>query len=134
MSPLQIPSVLTDEAQLRRLDAWTREAIDERLRVLDDVQQSLWRAAAELQRVRSTLPPPTPTSQQQSPSSPIVSTTASASASARVKGKGRAVFDVQEELEEEEFNHHTAAAMTTTDGFSAGSETIDADRPFPSVS
>jgi len=134
MSPLQIPSVLTDEAQLRRLDAWTREAIDERLRVLDDVQQSLWRAAAELQRVRSTLPPPTPTSQQQSPSSPIVSTTASASASARVKGKGRAVFDVQEELEEEEFNHHTAAAMTTTDGFSAVSETIDADRPFPSVS
>jgi len=58
--PLPTPSVLTDEAQMRRLDAWTREAIDERLRVLEDVQRSLWKAAEDLQRVRSALPAATP--------------------------------------------------------------------------
>lgn len=41
---------------MRRLDAWTREAIDERLKVLEDVQKSLWKAAEDLQRVRSSLP------------------------------------------------------------------------------
>lgn len=51
--------------------------------MLDDVQQSLWRAAAELQRVRSTIPP---TSTAQPPAN-----------RADVKGKGRAMFDVAEE-------------------------------------
>jgi len=119
--PLQIPSVLTDEMQLRRLDAWTREAIDERLRVLEDVQQSLWRAAAELQRVRSALPPapmPTPTSTafQQAPSA------------SSAKGKGRAVFDVQEEDEGGEDLISSAAAPN---GVLADVETVAAEQqPF----
>jgi E3 ubiquitin-protein ligase synoviolin len=117
-TPLQIPSVLTDEVQMRRLDAWTREAIDERLRVLEDVQQSLWRAAAELQRVRGALPP-TPTSTTNQQLSPIVS-------SASAKGKGRAVFDVQEEDEEADVVSGGAATYSATDGSSAA-----VDPPFP---
>ena len=82
--------------------------------MLEDVQQSLWRAAAELQRVRSTIPltpapsvPPTPSS--------ATSRSRSGSGSGSgpglglafgvpkdVKGKGRAVFDVQEEPEPED--------------------------------
>lgn len=113
--------MLTDDVLLRRLDAWTREAIDERLRVLEDVQQSLWRAAAELQRVQSALPPtPTPTTSttnQQVP--PIVS-------SANAKGKGRAVFDVQEEDEEGD----AGPGGAVTDIPSASAETV-LDPPFP---
>lgn len=47
---------LTDE-QLARLDTLTREAIDERLRILEEVQGVMWRCSEELVRVRSLLPP-----------------------------------------------------------------------------
>lgn len=113
--------MLTDEMQLRRLDAWTREAIDERLRVLEDVQQSLWRAAAELQRVRSALPPapmPTPTfaASQQAPSA------------SSAKGKGRAVFDVQEE---DEGGDDLISGAAAPNGVSADVETVAAEQqPF----
>jgi E3 ubiquitin-protein ligase synoviolin len=47
---------LTDE-QLRALSTLTREAMEERLRVLTDVQDSISRAAQELGRALSVLPP-----------------------------------------------------------------------------
>jgi E3 ubiquitin-protein ligase synoviolin len=46
------------EAQLLTLDQLTREAIDERLRVLDGVSGTLTRCIEELTRFRSTLPQP----------------------------------------------------------------------------
>jgi len=56
---------LTQE-QLERLDTLTREAIDERLRVLENMQGVMWRCAEELIRIRSVLPlRPTPTSTPQ---------------------------------------------------------------------
>lgn len=55
---LPTPSTFADEGALRRLDALTREAIDERLKVLEDVQIKLWSAAEELKKVKSSLPPP----------------------------------------------------------------------------
>jgi len=82
--PLPTPSALTDEAQLRRLDSWTREAIDERLRVLEGVQQSLWRAAEDLQRVRSALHP-----------SPVPSTSAGTDDGASVKMPPRVISDIK---------------------------------------
>jgi E3 ubiquitin-protein ligase synoviolin len=53
----QLPSDLSD-AQLRQLDRVTRETIDERLRVLEDVQSTVWRCVEELTRLRSALPDP----------------------------------------------------------------------------
>ena len=118
--PLQIPNVLMDEVQLRRVDAWTRDAIDERLRVLEDVQRSLWHAAAELQRVRSTLPP-TPTSTANQQASPVIS-------SASAKGKGRAVFDVQEEDEGDDLISPSAPTDSAINGGTG--ETV-VEPPFP---
>ncbi|KAI8975926.1 hypothetical protein BD414DRAFT_446868 [Trametes punicea] len=51
----QLPPALTDE-QLARLDRLTREAIDERLRVLEGVSGAIYRCMEELYRVRSVLP------------------------------------------------------------------------------
>lgn len=52
----QLPPTLTDE-QLSRLDRLTREAIDERLRVLEGVSGAVYRCIEELTRMRSVLPP-----------------------------------------------------------------------------
>jgi hypothetical protein len=51
-----LPPGIVSEAQLKRLDKLTREGIDERLKVLEDVQATLWRASEDLIRVRSVLP------------------------------------------------------------------------------
>lgn len=53
--PGQLPPNLTD-AQLGQLDRLTREAIDERLRVLEGVQSTVWRCVEDLTRLRSALP------------------------------------------------------------------------------
>ena len=58
----QMPPTLTDE-QLAMMDTLTREAIDERLRVLEGVSGAVFRCIDELLRMRSVLPPssgPTP--------------------------------------------------------------------------
>jgi E3 ubiquitin-protein ligase synoviolin len=65
----QLPQTLTDE-QLATLDRVTRDAIDERLRVLEGVSGTLYSCIAELLRMRSALPlssgpRPTPTSATQ---------------------------------------------------------------------
>jgi E3 ubiquitin-protein ligase synoviolin len=52
----QLPPTLTDE-QLARLDRVTRDAIDERLRVLEGVSTTVYRCIEELTRLRSVLPP-----------------------------------------------------------------------------
>lgn len=52
-SPL--PPTLTDE-QLSRMDTLTREAIDERLRLLENVSSTVHRCIEDLTRVRSVLP------------------------------------------------------------------------------
>ncbi|KAG9120414.1 E3 ubiquitin-protein ligase hrd1, partial [Ceratobasidium sp. 392] len=54
----QLPPNLS-ESQLSSLDRVTREAIDERLRVLEGVQATVWRCVEELTRLRSVLPDPT---------------------------------------------------------------------------
>ncbi|KAF9006773.1 hypothetical protein BDZ89DRAFT_1079646, partial [Hymenopellis radicata] len=57
MTPLaQLPPTLTPE-QLATMDRVTREAIDERLRVLEGVSGAVYRCIDELMRVRSALPP-----------------------------------------------------------------------------
>ncbi|OJT11121.1 ERAD-associated E3 ubiquitin-protein ligase HRD1 [Trametes pubescens] len=53
----QLPPTLTED-QLARLDRLTREAIDERLRVLEGVSGAVYRCMEELTRVRSVLPMP----------------------------------------------------------------------------
>ena len=50
-----LPPTLTD-AQLAQLDVLTRDAIDERLRVLESVSSAMYRCAEELTRLRSVLP------------------------------------------------------------------------------
>ncbi|KAF7375990.1 RING-type domain-containing protein [Mycena sanguinolenta] len=57
----QLPPTLTDE-QLALMDSVTREAIDERLRVLEGVSGAVYRCIDELMRMRSALPIPTPAS------------------------------------------------------------------------
>ncbi|KAI0344612.1 hypothetical protein BDW22DRAFT_1391432 [Trametopsis cervina] len=52
----QLPAILSEE-QLTRLDRLTRDAIDERLKVLEGVSGTLWRCIIELHRMRSVLPP-----------------------------------------------------------------------------
>lgn len=60
--PLQeLPPTLTDD-QLNVLDRLTREAIDERLRILESIQEATSRCATELLRCRSVLPRSTPPS------------------------------------------------------------------------
>ncbi|KAK7685353.1 hypothetical protein QCA50_011717 [Cerrena zonata] len=56
----ELPPTLTDE-QLGRLDRLTREAIDERLRVLEGVSGAVWRCVEDLTRMRSVLPRSAPT-------------------------------------------------------------------------
>lgn len=52
----QLPPTLTDE-QIARMDRLTRDAIDERLRVLEGVSSAVYRCVEELTRIRSVLPP-----------------------------------------------------------------------------
>lgn len=55
----QLPPTMTDE-QLAVMDRLTREAIDERLRVLEGVSGAVYRCIDELMRMRSALPQPVP--------------------------------------------------------------------------
>jgi len=55
----QLPPTLT-EAQLALMDRVTREAIDERLRVLEGVSGAVFRCIEDLMKVRSSLPASTP--------------------------------------------------------------------------
>ena len=50
-----LPPTLTD-AQLAHMDVLTREAIDERLRVLEAISSTMYRCVEELTRLRSVLP------------------------------------------------------------------------------
>lgn len=54
-TPSPLPPTLTDE-QLSRLDTLTREAIDERLRILENISSTVQRCVDDLTRVRSVLP------------------------------------------------------------------------------
>lgn len=65
----ELPQTLTDE-QLGRLDRLTREAIDERLRILEGVSGTVWRCVEELTRLRSVLPRATPTNPASTSSQP----------------------------------------------------------------
>lgn len=55
------------DAQLALLDRNTREAIDERIRIMQDVSDTINRCVEDLVRVRSVLPPPSSTVSQQLP-------------------------------------------------------------------
>jgi E3 ubiquitin-protein ligase synoviolin len=61
-----LPPTLTSE-QLAIMDRVTREAIDERLRVLEGVSGAVYRCIDDLMRMRSSLPSPTPTQTPQPP-------------------------------------------------------------------
>ncbi|CAE6485901.1 unnamed protein product [Rhizoctonia solani] len=58
-----LPTDISD-TQLRQLDRVTRETIDERLRILENVQTTVWQCVEELTRLRSSLPEPTSEEQQ----------------------------------------------------------------------
>jgi E3 ubiquitin-protein ligase synoviolin len=80
-----LPPTLTD-AQLTQLDVLTREAIDERLRVLEGVSTAMYRCVQELTRVRSVLPvaagPAPPAATQVVQSQPVQGPTMQASVNA----------------------------------------------------
>ena len=61
-----LPSIMTEE-QLHTMDRLTREAIDARIRVLDNIQTAASRMTEELLRCRSVFPPLNP---QHSPTPP----------------------------------------------------------------
>lgn len=89
-----LPQTLTQE-QLDRLDVTTREAIDERLRVLENVNGALWRCMEELARVRTVLPSPSrrnepPSSQAQQPSQESLSNPEKVDNAPDDKGKTKA--------------------------------------------
>ncbi|KAA1474329.1 hypothetical protein DENSPDRAFT_866430 [Dentipellis sp. KUC8613] len=65
---LQPPAV--SEEQLAGMDRLTRDAIDERLRVLEGVSGAVYRCIEQLTRVRSVLPSSGPQPQTQTPSQP----------------------------------------------------------------
>ncbi|KAG6832493.1 hypothetical protein H0H87_001418 [Tephrocybe sp. NHM501043] len=73
-----LPPTLTEE-QLAVMDRLTREAIDERLRVLEGVSSAVYRCIDDLMRMRSALPSPNPTTVQHNSSAPHVNPEASAS-------------------------------------------------------
>ncbi|KAG6920120.1 hypothetical protein DXG01_010188 [Tephrocybe rancida] len=84
-----LPPTLTDE-QLANMDRLTREAIDERLRVLEGVSSAVYRCIDDLMRMRSALPSPNPiVPGQRGPSvpatTPDISTTEGASTSSSPK-------------------------------------------------
>ncbi|KIJ39851.1 hypothetical protein M422DRAFT_32454 [Sphaerobolus stellatus SS14] len=85
-----LPQTLTEE-QLDRLDTLTREAIDERLRALENIQGVMWRCSEELIRIRSVLPvragPATagPSQSQASPSGQNAEASGSATSTAGVQ-------------------------------------------------
>ena len=83
----QLPPSLTDE-QLARLDRLTREAIDERLRVLEGVSGAIYRCMEELTRVRSVLPSASArrAAQQQARDAAVASSVASAAGSTSTAG------------------------------------------------
>ncbi|KAF8684013.1 E3 ubiquitin-protein ligase synoviolin [Rhizoctonia solani] len=120
----QLPSDVSD-SQLRQLDRVTREAIDERLRVLESVQTTVWQCVEELTRLRSSLPDPGLEERRGSTSGlggggPIGSTNGSTSSfeaeafapniqvdstessdiDVKGKGKGKALADVGDETED----------------------------------
>ncbi|KAJ6555499.1 hypothetical protein B0H10DRAFT_1847897 [Mycena sp. CBHHK59/15] len=74
----QLPPTLTEE-QLALMDTVTREAIDERLRVLEGVSGAVYRCIDDLMRMRSALPvstPPNLSAQPMSAGAPAASTSA----------------------------------------------------------
>ncbi|KAG6862308.1 hypothetical protein C0995_016006 [Termitomyces sp. Mi166 len=82
-----LPPTLTEE-QLAVMDRLTREAIDERLRVLEGVSSAVYRCIDDLIRMRSALPSPNVTAQatpapSRSSANPEVSTSGGASTSSR---------------------------------------------------
>ena len=83
----QLPPTLTDE-QLARLDRLTREAIDERLRVLEGVSGAIYRCVEELTRVRSVLPPSSSSSASATASAPRRGAEAEASGSGSAPSEG----------------------------------------------
>ncbi|KAI0940486.1 hypothetical protein AcW1_003667 [Taiwanofungus camphoratus] len=77
----QLPSILTDE-QLSRLDRLTRDAIDERLRVLEGVSGAVYRCIEELTRARSIIPAATAAAAQSQGQERMTSRAAPVSSSA----------------------------------------------------
>lgn len=88
----QLPQSLTEE-QLARLDILTRESIDERLRILENVSATIHRCVDDLLRLRSALPVLDLSSTTGASGSPSLSSTISAEdkdgATQSDKGKGK---------------------------------------------
>ena len=111
----QLPPTLTEE-QLGRLDRLTREAIDERLRVLEGVSGAVYRCVEELTRMRSVLPPagrPEGRRGAQSPSPSQGASTAGSSGSAGAGGSARAKDDVRAESSSEEERVASGSSATS---------------------
>jgi len=91
------PSQSLTEEQLARLDMLTRESIDERLRILENVSASMHRCVDDLLRLRSALPVldlPSTTGASGSPSPSSSMSTEEDGATQSDKGKGKEKMDV----------------------------------------
>lgn len=98
----RLPAQLTEE-ELHRMDRLTRDAIDERIRVLEGVNGAVYRCLEELLRMRSVLPPlPASSKSNATPAATTAGTTGAADPGAAasepsreatedVKGKGKEV-------------------------------------------
>ncbi|KAJ7287351.1 hypothetical protein C8J57DRAFT_1430947 [Mycena rebaudengoi] len=91
----QLPPTLTDE-QLALMDSVTRDAIDERLRVLEGVSGAVYRCIDDLMRMRSALPVSTPVQQTSTPGTPVASTSAPTQPSAADDAAGAAAVAIPE--------------------------------------
>lgn len=80
----QLPPTLT-EAQLALMDRVTREAIDERLRVLEGVSGAVFRCIEDLMRVRSSLPA------SSTPTSPASASTSTSSQTGIISAAGESL-------------------------------------------
>ncbi|KAI9463689.1 hypothetical protein BJY52DRAFT_1404767 [Lactarius psammicola] len=105
-----LPPTLTD-AQLAQLDVLTRDAIDERLRVLESVSSAMYRCAEELTRLRSVLPvatgpAPTPTQVRSEPGQPTTQVAANESGN---------VPDIPSLDSDSELDAHSSNAKPGTD-------------------
>lgn len=124
-----LPPTLTD-AQLAQLDVLSREAIDERLRVLEGVSMAMYRCVQELTRVRSVLPvaagPTPPAVTQVVQSQPGQGPTMQASVNGNVNSPDLRPLDSDSKLDAESSNAKQGTDMSGASG-SAG-RSVEADR------
>jgi E3 ubiquitin-protein ligase synoviolin len=122
----QLPPTLT-EAQLALMDRVTRDAIDERLRVLEGVSGAVFRCIEDLMRVRSSLPTPT------TPTPGTISSAANPPAFASSSSNAAAVNQPSIVSASETLDEAIAGAREVAESSSKMEDSIATDLAQPSV-